>query len=876
MKLPRKFFALFRRQKIDAEMTEEMQHHVELQTEFNLKSGMNPEEARYAALRQFGNVASIQEQARDVRSWMWLEQFGQDVRYATRGLWRNPGFTVVAVISLALGIGANTAMFSVLDAVLLRSLPYADAGRLAAIWERNPETGGHSLVSSGNFLAWQEQNEAFESVSAFAPIGATLRDGGPPQLSAGTRLTPGLLTLLRVQPLMGRGFVEGENAEVGGREILISHALWQTRFGGRDDIVGTAIHLDDTPMTIIGVMPAGFDFPTRNNDFWLAVRFNAADRESRQTHQWRVLGRLKSGVSLSSAQAAMEVTTRRIAAAHPEFMTGWSADVVSYHADLVGNVRPTILLLGGMVALVLLVACANVANLMLARAAGRQRELAVRGALGAGRGRIVRQLLTESALLAGFGASTGLLFAHWVLPFLTALAPAQLAGFAGPRLHGSALGFTALALLAATAAVGLAPAWWLSRLDLRSFLHGGRTDSGGVVLHRSRNILLVIQLALATVLLVGAGLLLRSINKLQRVELGFDSHNLVAATVNLPRTRYATIAAQAGFYERLRERIETIPGVLEVAGISDPPLSSSSTYSFVIAERPRTGANLRENPVELRAVTPNYFHTVGLPLVAGRSFTDKDRAENPGVVIVNQVFAKLYFPDGKAVGQFLSRVGPEGPWLEIVGVTGDLKDSGPDQPAAPAIYAPYVQKWELNLSALTAMIRTSIEPTLIEKEVRRAFQSVDPELPVRRVVSTSSLYANRFAQRNFVTWLTTGFAGLTLILGVIGVYGVISYSVAQRRREFGICLALGAGRGDILWRVMASGGKLVAVGALLGAAGALSLARFLGNLLYEIEPMDLPTFGSVLVLLGSVALIALWLPARRAARVDPMVALRAE
>ncbi|HVS53668.1 MAG TPA: ABC transporter permease [Opitutaceae bacterium] len=876
MKFFRQLRALFRREKLDAEMAEEMRTHLELHAAENEKRGMSADAARYAAQRAFGGVEQIKERARDERGWVCLEQFAQDVRHGLRALRKNPLFTGVAVVTLALGIGANTAMFSVLDAVLLHPLPFPDSGKLVAVWERQPETGAHNVVSSGVYLDWQEQNSAFEAIGAFTGIGATLRGDSAPQQATGTRITPGLLNVLRVQPMLGRGFRDEATAEAGGREIIISYSLWQTRYGGRADIVGTAMNLDDTPMTIVGVMPASFEFPTRNNDFWLALRFNAGDRESRKTHTWRVLARLKPGVNASAAQAAMEVVTHRIAAAHPEFMSGWGVDVVSYHDDLVGNVRPTILLLGGMVALVLLVACANVANLMLARSAGRQRELAIRGALGAGRGRIVRQLLTESALLAGLGAAAGLLFATWAMPFLAALAPAQLPGLVAPHLNASALGFAALALLVATAIVGLAPAWWLSRMDLRTFLSGGRAESGSVVLARTRGILLVTQLALATVLLIGAGLLLRSMANLHRVDFGFDPNNLIAGTVNLPRTRYDTVAKQAAFYEQLRGRLETIAGVQAVAGISDPPLAGSSTYSFVIAGRPRPGPNPRENPVEVRGVTPNYFETVKLPVVAGRPFADADRAEGPTVIVVNRAFAKLHFPAGDAVGQRLSNVGQGGPWMEIVGVVGDIKDDGLDQPAAPAIYVPYVQKVDVNLSSLTAVVRTAGDPELAREEIRRAFLAVDPELPLRRLATMPAIYAGRLAQRDFVTRLTLGFAVLTLTLGVIGVYGVISYSVAQRRREFGVCLALGASRWDIVGRVMRGGARLVAIGALLGAAGAAGLARFLGTLLFEIQPADPATFAGVLATLGTVSLIALWLPARQAAGTDPMIALRSE
>jgi putative ABC transport system permease protein len=526
---------------------------------------------------------------------------------------------------------------------------------------------------------------------------------------------------------------------------------------------------------------------------------------------------------------------------------------------------------------VLLVACANVANLMLARAAGRQRELAIRGALGAGRGRIARQLLTEAGLLAGLGMAAGMGLAFWTIPFLAALMPAGLPGIETPALDGAALGFAALTMIVATGIVGLAPAWWLGRAELRAFLQGGRTETGGRFLHRTRNGLLVTQLALATVLLMGAGLLLRSMSRLQRVDFGFDPQNLLVAMVNLPEERYPATSDQAAFYERVREQLAALPGVVAVAGISDPPLSGSSTFSYVVANRPRSGPNPRENPVEERSVSPSYFPTARVPLVAGRGFTASDRAGSPPVAVVNRAFAKLHFSDGAAaVGQRLSFAGPGGPWLEIVGVVGDVKDAGHDQPAAPAIYTPYAQKRLLWQSALTLMLRTAGDPDSLREDVRRSLAAVDGELAAPRITTMAALYAGRLAQRDFMTKLISGFAALTLSLGVIGVYGVIAYAVAQRRREFGICLALGAGRWNIVQRVMGGGVKLVALGAVLGAAGAWALTRFLRSLLFEIQPLDPVTFAGVVALLGGVSLLALWLPARHAANVDPAIALRTE
>lgn len=873
MKPLRKLLTFFRKGKLEANMAEEMRFHLEMRKADNLADGLSPEEAAYAAQRKFGNIGAIQEQARDGRGWVWLEHLSQDVRYAFRALRRNPLFTSMAVTILALGIGANTAVFSVFKTVLLRPLPYHEPDRLVAVWEQQREKGDRVVVSSGNYLDWQEQNTAFEALGAYGFFGGELRADGSPQAAAGARLTPGFLEMLGARPLLGRTFA---NDEEGAREMLISYACWQTRFAGRPDIVGQTIYLDDNQETIIGVMPAAFEFPSRQLDFWLPLHFDAKDRESRRTHEWRVVARLKQGVSLAAAQASLDVVVNRITAAHPQFMTGWSANLVPYHADLVRNIRPTILILCGIVAVVLLVACTNVANLMLARAAGRQRELAIREALGAGRGRIVRQLITEAAVLAGLGTVAGLGLALGAAKFLTALIPGGLPGIASPAIDAGALGFAAGALMLATGIVGIAPAWWLSRTDPRAALQDRESGSGSVLLHGTRNCLLVTQLALATVLLIGAGLLLRSMASLHRVDFGFDPKNLLVATVRLPGTHYRTIAAQVSVTEQLCERLKAISGVQAAAGISDPPLSGTSTFSFVIEGRPRGGPNPREDPVEERSVTPEYFQTIKLRLLSGRFFGVSDDLDHPAVAIVNRTFVSRYFRDAPVMGQRISFAGQGGPWVEIVGVVGDVKDAGQDQPAAPAIYTPYAQKRILWQSNLSLVIRVAGDPELVRNEIKAVVSSVGGGLALPRIDAMTGLYDARLTERNFMTQLIGGFAALTLILGVIGLYGVIAYSVARRQREFGICLALGAARWDIMRRVLDEGLKWVVVGTLLGAAGAWGLVRFLRNLLFEIQPTDPLTFISVVGLLVGVSLVALWLPARRAAKADPMVALRAE
>jgi predicted permease len=526
--------------------------------------------------------------------------------------------------------------------------------------------------------------------------------------------------------------------------------------------------------------------------------------------------------------------------------------------------------------MVLLVACANVANLMLARASGRERELAIRGALGAGYARISRQLLTEAALLASLGAAVGLVVAGWLLDFLLLLTADGLPGIEAPRLDLNAMAAAGAALAAATLVVGMAPVLVMRRIDLRTSLQGYRVAGGRLPVARLQGTLLVTQLALATTLLLSAGLMLRSMLNLYRVDLGFEPQNLFAATVDLPDVRYRTIAEQAGFFERLSPYLVRIRGIEAFAALSDPPLSSSSTFSFVIDGHSRSGPNPRENPVEVRSVWPGYFHTVRLPLFAGRDFGVFDQGDSPGVAIINRAFAQRHFRDGSALGQRLSFVGPAGPWFEVVGIVGDIRDAGFEEPAVPAIYTPYAQKRVLWQSALTVMFRVSAGREEVQEDVRRAFATVDADLSPPRIIPMTELYASRLKQREFVTKLVSSFALLTLALGVIGVYGVISCSVAQRRREFGVCLALGATPAHIVQSVLRGGVKLIALGAILGGTAALGTSRFLGNLLYEVQPLDSLTFLGVGSLLVLVSVLALWLPAQQASKTDPMTAIRCE
>lgn len=857
-------------------MDAELRAHLDALVERNIAAGMPPGDAAQAARRAFGGVAQVAERCRDARRSLWLEQAGQDIRHGLRALRRDLRFAVLAVGTLAVGLGANTAVFSVLHTYLVRPLPYAEPGRLVSVSERRLERAERGAVSAGSYRDWQEQAGGFAGLAAYGAFRATLQAGGVSRGLSGARVTPNLLALLGVRPVLGAGFAARGRAPGDPREVLISHALWQAHFGGWPEVVGTLVRLNDEPVVIAGVMPGGFEFPTPHLDFWLALRFDAEDRDSRRTREWRVIGRLAPGTDLAAAQAAMTTLARRSAVEHPEVMEGWGVEVTPYREDIVRHLRPLLLALGWVVALVLLLACTNVANLMLARSAARAREIALRGALGAGRGRLIRQLVAEAMLLAGLGGVAGVGLAIWMVDLLAALAPERLPGIAAPRIDGTALGFALGAVALAIAVVGLMPAVRVARSDARSALHHARGESGGPVLRRTRTALLLLQVGVTTILLAGTALLLRTLYNLHRVDLGFDPRRLLSATVDLSDDRYRTIAEQNGAYERLRDRLEGIAGVTAISGTSDPPLSSSSTFSFVIAGRPRVGANPREDPVEVRNVAPGYFQATRLPLLMGRDFSRREGASSPAVAIVNRTFARRYFGGDPAVGERISFVGHEGPWIAIVGVAGDVRDAGSDQPAAPAMYVPYAQKRVLWQSALTVLLRTSRDPALVMEEVRRAFAAVDGEFSRVRLAEVSALYSARFREREFMARLFGGFALLALSLSLVGIYGFIAYAVAQRQREFGIRLALGAPAGDIVRRVFRDGFAPVLIGTILGVAGAMGLTRFLRTLLFEVEPGDPAMLVVVAMLLGLASWVALWLPARRAGRIDPAVILRAE
>jgi putative ABC transport system permease protein len=691
-----------------------------------------------------------------------------------------------------------------------------------------------------------------------------------------------------VQPQAGRVFAEEEGRQGGPPAVIVSDRLWRQRFGSDRTLPGRPITLNNEPFAVVGIMRSGFAFPSSDVDIWIAQQFGERDRRQRRAHNFGVIARLKREVSVERARADMQALARQIADEQPAFMTGWTANVVPYHHDLVESARPLILILFGVAMVVLLVACANLANLALARAAGRVHEIAVRSALGASRIRIVRQLLTESLVQSAIGGALGVAILALTLELLLAAAPDDIPRLYDVRLDPVVFVFASAVTVLSALLVGLLPALrgsWapassaVSRSQWYEALSGSRM-SGTLRTARLRGALLVAQVALALVLLVSAGLLARSLLKLNAVEYGFVQDGLLALNLDIPSARYPDVGAQSRFYERLLDRVRALPGVLAASTTSGAPASGmQTTFSFAIEGRPAASPSGREDPVPLRAVMPDYFRTLGIPLLHGRAIEPTDQQSAAPVVVFNESLARRFWNDG-AVGRRISFAGPEGPWYEVVGVVGDTRDEGLDQPAPPAVYVPFPQRREqwgwLTWQTLVVRTRRGVEPTDLVSSIRFVLGEIDPLLPLQSVRTVNDLYAENTARRRFAMQLTAGFAGLALLLGALGIYAIVAYSVAARRREIGIRLALGAHPRTVLRQVVRGALGLALAGVAIGAVSALGLTRFLETLLFGVEPTDVATFAGTGALLIAVAALAAWIPARRVMCVDPMSALRAE
>jgi putative ABC transport system permease protein len=801
--------------------------------------------------------------------------FWQDIRFGVRVLLKSPLFTAVAVLVIALGIGANTAIFSVVNAVLLRPLHFESPEQLVRVFGTNPRRNSFSRPYSYlNFSDLRAQNGSLEALAAFSGTSAALSGTDAPEQITGVLASGDIFRVLKTKPLLGR-LLSPEDEKAGGAPVaVISYGLWQRRFGSDPNVVGRQIKLDGKEREIIGVTPSDFrfEFVTAAADFWTPIDPQADGFQSRGAIFLDVIGRLKPGVSVEQAQADMKGVMGRLEQEYPNQNAGIGIRLSGAQEELVGDLRPTLLVLLGAVGFVLLIACANVANLLLARAAGRGREIAVRVALGASRARIVRQLLTESTLLACVGGLLGLLFALWGVDLLSSFIPQDVPRFDQTSLDLRVLGFTLGASLLTGILFGLAPAIHSARLDMNESLkEGGRSATEGRGRSRVHNLLVVSEVALSLVLLVGAGLLIKSFIKLRNTDPGFDPRNTLSASLSLAPVRYAKDEQVTQFYDQLIERVSALPGVESVGAVSPLPLSGNGmSYSFNVLDRPEPppGQGLSASA---RFVTPGYFRAMGIPLRRGRIFTEQDRADTPPVFVVNEAFARTYFSGEEPLGKRM-RLGFGKLAGEIVGVVGDVRGNSLSAPAIPEYY---ISQSHAASGDMSLVVRTSTsDPAAITPALRGVVREMDKDQPLYEVRTMNALVSQSVARQRFSMTLIGVFAALALALAAVGIFSVMSFLVAQRTHEIGIRMALGAQTSDILRMVLGHGMTLTLVGVGLGLAAAYGLTRLMSGLLFGVSATDPVTFGGVAVLLASVALLACYAPARRATKVDPMVALR--
>ncbi|HVG32964.1 MAG TPA: ABC transporter permease [Pyrinomonadaceae bacterium] len=796
----------------------------------------------------------------------------QDLRYGVRMLLKKPGFTVVAIIALALGIGANAAIFSVVNAVLLRSLPYSDPDRLIVLRENKLPQFPEFSVSPGNFLDWQKQNTVFEKLVAVRGFNYNLVDtSSEPERLRGARVSAGLFEMLGVKPAQGRTFTAEEDTPGHENVVILSNGLWQRRFGADPNILGRSLMLNSTSYTVIGIMPQTFQFPDRETELFTPVAFNAQQAEQHGAHYVSAIGRLKQGVTIEQARTEMSAIAARLAQQYPDSNTGWSVSLFQMQEYEAREIKPALLILLGAVALVLLIACANVANLLLARATARQREIAIRTALGASRWRVIRQLLTESILLALVGGGLGLLLAIWGTDLLLALAPQDLPRGQGVTLDGRVLAFTILITLLTGVIFGLAPALQASRPNLNETLkEGGRGPTGGH--HRVRGSLVITEVALALVLLIGAGLLIRSFHRLQQVDPGFNPKNALTVAVSLPAKKYAEDDQQSAFFAQLIERASTMPGVLAVGATQSLPIHDDYVLGFNIQGRPPDAPGEEPN-TNYYAVSPGYFKAMGISLLRGRLFTEQDKKDAPRVAIINETMAKKFFPGEDPIGKGINVTnGPER-FREIVGIVSDVKQYGLDKATPAQTYEPFLQE---PFSGMTLIVRTEGDPTAMNASIRSQVLSIDKDQPVSRIRTLEQIVYESVAKQRFSMLLLGVFGVVALILAAVGLYGVMSYAVTQRTHEIGIRMALGAQQKDVIRLVVGQGMVLALIGVVIGLVAAFALTRVMATLLFNVSATDPLTFLAIPALLTMVALAASLVPARRAMRVDPMIALRYE
>ncbi len=861
------------RQRKEEDLEAEIRSHLDLAARDRMERGETAEQARAAVRREFGNVGLVKEVTREMWGWALLERLMQDLRFGLRILRKNPGFSLVAIVTLALGIGANTAIFSVINGVFLSPLAYHEPERLMMIWEKLARAEQVEL-SPQDYVEYEKRNQAFAQIGAAEGANFNLTGGSEPVHVDGQAATASLFPLLGVQPLLGRTFTpEEDNANTP--VVVLSHRLWQSHFGGNAAILNQTIRLNDKSYTVIGVMPPEFQYPphvrrtTEPSDLW--VPRSLVNEKERNRHELKTIARLKPGVTYEQAKADLELALRQRQQENPKEHDGVSTNLIPLPVQVGSQVKLAVQVLAAAVLFVLLIACANVANLLLSFAAARQKEFALRAALGAGRLRIVRQLLTESVLLSLFGGGLGLLLAYWMLKAFRVFGAGQIPRLEQITLDSRVLAFSIVLSLLTGIVFGLAPAWQAARTDLNQTLKEGGRQASASGSQRLRNLLIVAEVTLSLILLVGAGLLMKSFWRLQQIDPGFNPDNLLTLEIQLPVSKYAEAQRRETFAQETMDRIAALPGVEAAAFISHPPFSGRQGLTvFRIEGKPEPRSRADAIRAGRRIISGDYFRAMGIPLLEGRTFNAADGASAPPVAVISQTFAAKFFPNENPLGR---RTQTAYGWFTIVGIVGEVRHAGLDTELMPHVYFSFAQGSQF---LTRVVIRTNNDPLSYVAAVRRQLQAVDRDLPIYEVFTMNELIAQSVAQRRFNLLLLGVFAAVALLLAAVGIYGVMSYAAAQRTHEIGIRMALGASRGAVFQLIIRQGMRVVAIGLLTGLFGAFALTRWMETLLFEVRATDPVTYVVIASVLAGVALLACFVPAHRATKTDPMFALRSE
>ncbi|MGH9360632.1 MAG: ABC transporter permease [Thermoanaerobaculia bacterium] len=809
-----------------------------------------------------------------------MEGLLHDLRICLRTLFKAPSFLVAAVLVLASGIGATTAIFSCINTFVLNPMNLRDVDRIVQLWEVDQEEGGaRSEVASGNFLDWRRQNDAFEHLGAYYPVSFNLTSRGGPERIPGALVSADFFRALGVQPVHGRDFLAAEEAPGSARAAIISHELWRRRFGAAPAALGKSYIVNGEPYTVVGVLPPDLHLPHLGRaEIWTPLALDAEDAANRTSHWLNVLGRLKPGASLEAAQAEMETITKRLAVQHPRTNTRISAQVVPLQQEVTRYYRPSLLMLMIIAACLLLLACANVGNLQLARTTARAREIGIRLALGVGKVRLIRQLFLESLLVSLLGAVLGLFIARWSIDLMISQLPAAIRGYVPHYgevpIDGTVLIFSLVVAVLTATIFGLAPALRASRPDLTEVLKEGGRSSTGVRGRRGRAVLVVSEVALALTLLITTGLMLKSFGRLQRVDPGFDSRQVLVTQLDLPEVAYPGPAQITAFYDRALERLHTVPGIVAAAVIDHVPMGGSNVSGSLVIEGSHSATDEPPSAM-IRTVSAEYFRAMEIPVLRGGPFSRRDTAQSPPVAIINESMAAHFWPQGDPLHKRIKRGGLESdtPWREIVGVVGDVKHRGLDERREAQVYLPSTQQPQ---RSMTIVIRTAGEPISVAQAVRREILALDPNQPLAAFRTLQELVSDSLLMQRSTVTLLSFFGVIALLVGAVGIFGILHYLTMQRTHEFGVRMALGASQGSVLQLVMRQGLRLTAIGLVIGVVLAFGMAQTISGLLYGVTTTDLITYGSVALLLAVIALVATYLPARQASRIPPVVAIRYE